>query len=198
MAGVYLEIHLDGGIARYGHRLAAMADQLPQIEREGLQEGGGLVTTRIRRALRHQMNTKAAGPITAHTSGVLASNTTYIIRGMGKGLPITDFPVKGGRKKHGNWRDQPRDGIGRFGPLPNRDAGSVVAQSWGVAHRFKRSFALASGGFVATLPGSRRMRRLYGPSVAKEIGQGESAATFNGQAGALVEQCIFRRLGRLM
>ncbi|MDH3031070.1 hypothetical protein [Methylobacterium fujisawaense] len=65
------------------------------------------------------------------------------------------------------------------------------------AHRFKRSFALRNGDFVATLPGSKRMRRLYGPSVAKEIGKDESAATFEAEGAQLVEACIFRRLSRL-
>lgn len=190
-------ISLDDGISRYGHRLAMLADQLPQVERQGLAEGGDLVRTKIRRSLRHQMNTKGQGPINANTSGSLIDDRTYVIRGAGKGLPITDFPVKGGRKRIGNWRDQPRDGEGRFGPLPNNDAGKVVAQTWGVAHRFKRSYALADGTMVARLPGTRSVRKLFGPSVAKEIGKDETAATFEATAAKTVEACIFKRLGRL-
>lgn len=190
-------IKLDDGIARYGHRLAEMADKVDRAEREGLQEGGKLVLTKIRRTLRSQMGTKAQGPITSHTSGSLAGDKAFVIRGVGKGLPITDFPVKGGRKRAGNWRDQPRDGEGRFGALPDNAAGKVVATPWGVSHRFARSYATLGGQFVSRRPGSRQVQKLYGPSVAKEIGKDESAAVFEAEAAATVQRCIVKRLGRL-
>jgi hypothetical protein len=191
-------ITLDRGISRYAHRLATLANELPRAEREGLKEGGDLTRTLIRRTLKAQMNTKRQGVINSHTSGGLAGDRLYIVRGTGMGLPIEDFPVKGGRKRRGDWHDQPRDGAGRFGPLPNNDAGKVVAQSWGVAHRFKRSYATKSGQFVARLPGTRSVRKLYGPSVAKEIGKDQSAAAFEAQGAENVERCIIKRLGRLL
>jgi|GEM_PF-1382904 len=191
-------ITVDSGIARYAHRLATLADELPRAEREGLKEGGDLTRTLIRRTLRSQMNTKGQGVINSHTSGGLAGDKLYIIRGTGHGLPITDFPVKGGRKRRGDWHDQPRNAAGQFGPLPDNSAGKVVAQSWGVTHRFKRSYATKSGEFVARLPGTRSVRKLYGPSVAKEIGKDQSEAAFEAQGAENVERCIIRRISRLL
>jgi hypothetical protein len=187
-------ITVDSGIARYGHRLATLADKLPQAEREGLKEGGDLTRTLIRRTLKAQMNTKRQGDINSHTSGGLAGDNLYIIRGMGKGLPIKDFPVRGGKEMHGDWRDQPRLARGRFGPL--HDKGGVSAEPWGNVHKFWRSFR-RNGEFLSRRANGR-VQRLYGPSVAKEIGKDQSAAAFESQAAENVERCIIRRIGRLI
>jgi len=187
-------ITVDSGIARYAHRLATLADQLPRAEREGLKEGGDLTRTLIRRTLRSQMNAKRQGVINSHTSGGLAGDKLYIIRGTGKGLPITEFPVKGGKEMHGDWRDQPRLAHGRFGPLP--DTAGVVAQPWGNVHKFYRSFR-KNGQFMSRRANGK-LQHLNGPSVAKEIGKDQSAAAFEGQAAQNVERCIIRRIGRLL
>lgn len=195
---MHVVVTVDGGISRYAHRLGTLADKLPDEERRGLQEGGDLTRTLIRRTLKAQMNTKRQGPINAHTSGGLVGDKSYVIQGTGKGLPITDFPVRGGRKRRGDWHDQPRNGLGQFGPLPENGKGLVVAQPWGQAHRFKRSYATTGGQFVARLPGTRRVRKLYGPAVPKEITKDQSAAAFESQGAENVERCVIRRLSRLI
>lgn len=195
-----ITVRFDDGMLRFASRLANGAEQVPRALREGLKEGGDLVRTQVRKSLRHQMNTKTAGVITEHTTGTLAAGGAleYLIKGTGKGLPIKFFPVRGsGRARHANWRDQPRNSLGQFGRLRSNEAGKVTAEPWGPTHRFKRSYRRVDGEFVAQLPGTRRVRRLFGPGVAKEIVKDETAGTFEATAASTVDRIIIRRLGRL-
>lgn len=192
--GLRITVTVDGNVLVYAQRLQRLSTQVERAEREGLQEGGNLTRTGVRKSLREQMGTKTTGPITRSTSGGLSGPKAYTIKGWGKGLPIRDFPVRGGRTMHGNWRDQPRNSAGRWGPLQIK--GSVTAEPWRVSHQFWQSFRLG-GEFVARRQDGR-IQKLYGPSVPKELTKDQTAAYFEGTAAQLVSQAVFKRIGRLL
>jgi hypothetical protein len=101
----------------------------------------------------------------------------------------------------GNWRDQSRIS-GRLGPIKAK--GSVVAAPRAVSRAFTRSFdlvgrGLVGRGLVAIRPasaGKGGRRLLYGPTVAKEMLQGETPRTFVRSAERHVPPIILTRLGR--
>lgn len=139
--------------------------------REGLYEGGDKVRTRVRRALKVQTNVKAYGTVVSHVPSVRAG-LSYIIKGEGKGLPIQLFPVSA--------------------------PGSVVASPWGVEHTFKRSFHNRMG-YMARLSSKRfPIRKLFGPSIAKELVKDRSAEAFEAGVAADVLPAIEKRLARLL
>src|SRR3989442_1205247 len=64
---------------------------------QGLREGGDKTRTKVRRALKDQMGVLRYATIVKSTWGGLGAGfetPTYLIRGDGKGLPITEFPVR--------------------------------------------------------------------------------------------------------
>lgn len=173
-----ITVSLDAAIARYADRIAAMPGRARQAMAEGLNEGGDLERTQVRRALRQQTGVSKAGTITSHTKSKRASagNLEYTISGLGKGLPIRDFPV--------------RSGIGA----------PVTARPWNVSHTFERSFQTSRKGMLRARRGASRfpIRALYGPSVAKEIVKDDTAEEFSAHAGQRVERAVIKRLGRML
>ena len=171
-------VTLDAAVERFASRIAAFPAKARQAMAEGLNEGGDRERTQVRRALRHQTGVSKAGTITSHTDSRRASagSLEYVIRGLGKGLPIRDFPVSAGTHS------------------------PVVARPWGVAHKFERSFRTSRKGLLRARRGASRfpIRALYGPSVAKEIVKDETAAEFTANAGPKVERAVIKRLGRLL
>ena len=178
--------------------LLASPDRLGRALHEGVRAAGDKTRTVVRKSLHQQMGTKRYGAIVAATRSFIPGPMTYVIEGSGKGLPIIEFPVRGSRAKGRTWRDQPRDGAGRFGPLPPSDIGFVTARPWRVAHTFKRSFVAADGTYKARLPGSTRKRKLFGPSVAKEIVKGATRAAFETTAPREMDLQIGKRLSRIL
>lgn len=179
-----------------------------KVLREGLREGGDKVRTKVRRALKEQMGVKRYGVVVKHVVGVLGHSgaLTYVIRGDGKGLPIEEFPV---RAKAGpgairwsareHWKLQPRESLGRFGKIQDVPP-EVTASPWGIARTFKRSF-VGRGGYRAAIPGDKggwMMRKLFGPSVAKEIVKDRSARAFEMAVRTDVLPAVEKRLGRLL
>ncbi len=173
-----VSVTLDAAVARYADRIAAVPARARGAMAEGLNEGGDLERTQVRRALRQQTGVTKAGTITKHTGTKRASvgNLEYTITGLGKGLPIKEFPVSAG--------------VGA----------PVTARPWRVAHRFERSFQTSAKGLLRARRGSSRfpIRALYGPSVAKEIVKDETAEEFNANAGHRVERAVIKRLGRML
>ena len=165
-----MEIVVSGSLATITAPMQNLASGADRAMREGLYEGGDKVRTRVRRALKVQTNVKAYGSITQRVPGVRAG-LTYIIRGEGKGMPIELFPVSA--------------------------PGPVVASPWGVVHTFKRSFANRLGYRARTTSKRFPIRRLYGPSVAKEIVKDQSAEAFEAGVRADVLAAIEKRLARL-
>lgn len=171
-------VTLDATVERFASRLSALPIKARRAMVEGLNEGGDLERTQVRRALRAQTGVIKAGAITSRTSTRRASggNLTYVIGGTGKGMPIKEFPVTAG-------------------------AGApVTARPWAVTHRFERSFKTSRKGLLRARRGASRfpIRALYGPSVAKEIVKDETAAEFTDNASPRVERAVIKRLGRML
>lgn len=141
--------------------------------REGLYEGGDKVRTRVRRALRVQTNVSKAASVNSRVNSRKAG-LSYGITGEGKGLPIREFP--------------------------HSAPGNIIASPWGVVHAFKRSFVKPdNGSFVARLSSKRfPIRKLFGPSLAKEIVKDQSLAAFEAGVAADVVPAIEKRLARLL
>lgn len=185
---------------RAAETLASPA-RMERLLRDGMLGAGRATLTQVRSALHAQMGTKRKTLIFRDTRGFVkagwAEGLAYTIEGRGKGLPINEFRVSGSRQKGRTWRDQPRNALGRFGPLPPSDKGFVTGYPWNVAHNFKRSFVAADGKFKARLPGGG-VRLLYGPAVAKEIVQGATLARFMSESTVQMHRHIGRRLQRLL
>ncbi|HWW46558.1 MAG TPA: hypothetical protein VNZ94_01810 [Xanthobacteraceae bacterium] len=142
--------------------------------REGLYEGGAKVRTRVRRALKEQTNVKDYGTVVERVTDA-KSGLTYIIKGDPKAVPITKFPVN--------------------------SAGSVTAEPWNDARTFKRSFF--KGGeplkpMARTTSKRFPIRRLFGPSMAKELVKDDSLKAFEDGVGVDVMPVILKRLDRIV
>ena len=200
MAGTIVVTYDGRGVASMlsSAMLLASPGRLERALHEGVRSAGDKSRTVVRKSLHQQMGTKRYGTIVAATRSFIPAPMTYVIEGSGKGLPIIEFPVRRSRAKGRTWRNQPRDGAGRFGPLPPSDIGFVTARPWRVEHNFKRSFVAADGTFKARLPGSTRKRKLFGPSVAKEIVKDATRAAFETTASREMDLQIGKRLARIL
>lgn len=201
-----MQVTVSGSLATILAPLQNLPEKAQRAMREGLQEGGNKVRTKVRKALQKQMGVTKYGVIVSNTTGTIANaGLNYIIRGTGKGLPIENFPVKGkaaggadrwSRRRH--YLLQGRDGRGRFGKLKDTPD-EVTASPWAVSRTFKRSF-VGGGGYRAAIPhgGKFRIRKLYGPSVAKEIVKDASLASFQASVRIDVAPAIEKRLARVL
>ncbi|MBZ0230305.1 MAG: hypothetical protein K8F58_17895 [Bauldia sp.] len=144
-----------------------------QVMRETLRASGDKTRTQVRRALKDQTGVKAYGTITRYTrSYVHEGGLAYSVEGVGRGLPIDYFPVR----------------------VTGR---GVSASPWRVVHNFKRSFA--NGGYFARLGPSRfPIRRLYGPSIAKEIVKDQALAAFLDAGPREVARILPMKMARLL
>lgn len=149
----------------------------------GLNEGGDLVRTQVRRALKEQTGVKAYRSITSRTeqagkgtNRAAPGRLTYAIYASRKPIPLGEFPVKV-----------------TVGP-----GGGVDGKTWGVDHLFKRSFVL-HGKFKARL-GSARMpiRTLLGPNLAKELTKDRSAAAFWSTTAEAVPPAVLKQLAKAL
>ena len=170
-------VTLDAAVERFASRLAAFPGKARQAMAQGLNEGGDLERTQVRRALKHQTGVSRAGAITRRTDAKRAGpgSLEYVIRGSGRGMPIREFPVSVGAH--------------------------VTARPWGVSHDFgARSFRSKVKGLLRRRVGGPRLpiEAFNGPSVAKEIVKDETAAEFNANAGPRVERAVMKRLGRML
>ena len=150
--------------------------KVPQAIARGLNEGGDLVRTRVQRALKVQTSVKSYRSITSRVRTVraFAGSLHYDIVASGKGIPIEEFPVAVTSK-------------------------GIDAKTWGVDHLFKRSFAEANGALRARLGRSRfPIRKLYGPSLPKELGRGDIPAVFASATAQFVPPAILKHLARAL
>ncbi len=176
------------------------AKALPRM-REGLKSAGGKMRTMVRKSVHKQANTKKYGSITKRVVGVLHHGglMAYHIRGSKKAMPIEE--IKGlrvrGEVRTGTWEDQTRTRSGRFEKIEGLAKGFVSARPWGNPHRFQRSYRHATRGLVAGV-GQAGLRPLYGPSIAKEVVQGETLEMFERDAGRLIEKEVAKKLARLL
>lgn len=166
----------------------------------GLARGGEKLRTPVRRALKAQTSVKRYGSVVAKTRSYLnRDGMEYVIEGFGRGLPITDFPVRGRVQRNRDPEDQPRDSAGRFREWPNeeREKGLVTATVWGQRKTFKRSFVDPQKGFRSLRDATGGYRRLFGPAISKEIVQGQSKRAFE-KGVPMVQEEVVRRLQRLI
>lgn len=203
-----MRLVVSGNIAN----IIAPIDRLPARAKramgEGLKQGGNKVRTKVRRALKKQVNTKSYGAIVQRThSYAPVAALKYTITGSGIPIKIPDEIPTRARAGKGwmrwsrwqHWKLQSRAG-GRWGPITKEPKPEVRSRPWAVSHLFKRSF-VAPSGLKAAIPGGSgkwRFRRLYGPNVAKEIVKGQSAETFKSAVQTDVLPPIMRRLARVM
>ncbi len=173
---------------------------------EGVRAAGDKVRTVIRKTLYHQMGVRTYGRIVRATRSYIPARMQYAIDGSGKGLPITDFSVRAKKRASlrwspsEHWRVQTRGKDGRFGVIKKADEAGVTAKPWRVVHNFKRSFVDSSGVFRAMLPGKTkgRGRKLYGPSVAKEIVRGATAEAFERDGQRELQIQVGKKLARIL
>ena len=167
------------GLRVFQQAAAALAGpKLQQALREALSAAGGKARTQVRRALREQTNVKAASDVNVRTRSFMnGSALEYKIEGINKALPIDR--VKGLEVQTGQ-------------------GGGVSAAPWNAPRQFQRSFVL-DGKYVArTGPDRFPLRRLWGPSIMKELVKGESKDTFERYATAELEAQVTRKLERLL
>ena len=168
-----------------------------EMER-GLINGGDKLRTEVRKALKYQTGVIRYGAITQGVRGYLdKGDLSYVIAASGSGLPIRNFKTTAtGGRRFGNYRDQKRDGSGQFGGLRSK-GGGVTSAVWNAPRTFQRSFRRKDGEFVAVLPGKRSKRKLFGPSLPKELPVGQSVATWKAGADKILD-AVMDRLEGLM
>lgn len=176
--------------------------------RQSLGGAGDKSRTQVRKALRTQMGTKGIRAINANTSGsVDLLGLAYTLRGVGKGLPIEEFPVRASKslkalvrwhpREHWKLQVRPRQAGGRFSPIPDEGfVGGVTASPWRVSRTFQRSY-VSEKGYRARTPDGRT-RKLYGPAIGKEIIKDHSLATWEATAIPELERQMVSRLARLV
>lgn len=169
-----MKIVVEGSTATIVAPMQKLGANALQPLREGLYEGGDKVRTRVRRALRAQTNVLKAASVNTRVTSARAG-LSYVIKGEGKGLPITEFPT-------------------------STPGGRIASSPWGVSRLFKRSFVKPnSGAFVARLTSKRfPIRKLFGPSIAKEIVKDRSLAAFEDGVRADIVPMIEKRMARLL
>lgn len=173
-----ITVTLGSDAEQFAGRIAAFPAKARQAMAEGLNAGGDLERTDVRRDVKVQTGARRYGAIKERTATKRASpgNLVYTIVGTGKGMPIREFPVSASTR------------------------GPVTARPWGVVHAFARSFRTSTKGLLRARRGTARfpIRALYGPSIAKEIVRDQTAAHFETRAGPRVQQAVVKRLGRLL
>lgn len=172
-----LGLRADGRLTEITVPLEALADgRWRNRAREGLNQGGDKVRTKVRRALKDQTGVRRYGTIVEKTDSVRAGAALeYRILGKGKGLPIREFRVSA------------------------RTGSGVNASPWNVARTFKRSFKTKARGLLKARLGAERfpIRSLYGPAIAKEIVKDRSVATFQQAVRTDVLPIVLRKLSGL-
>jgi len=167
-----------------GFKSSGLEKVISKAIARGLNEGGDKVRTQVQRALKTDTGVIKYASITSHMkdSGrgwarAAPDRLTYQIVATGKGLPIKDFPVKNTGK-------------------------AIDAKTWGVDHVFKRSFGIVGRGvegFRARTTSKRfPMRKLYGPSLPKELTQGEVVKVFYASAQTAVPPAVLKHLLKAM
>lgn len=197
MTGITITLRGAGLEAFAGDMLNLSKNARREMER-GLINGGDKLRTEVRRALQEQTGVLRYGTITRNTRGYLdKGGLAYVIVASGSGLPIKEFRTSAsGRARYGDYRDQKRDGAGRFGGLKSK-GGGVTSAVWNAPRTFQRSYKRKDGGFVAALPGSWAERKLFGPSLPKELTVDQSVAAFEAGAGDILD-AVLARLEALM
>ena len=173
-----ITVSADAGAARFAALLAAVPVKARRAFVEGLNEGGDLERTQVRRNLKAQTGVTRYGAIVkrTHAKRAGASGLVYSIEGTGKGMPIREFRTRASARS------------------------PVTAWPWAKAHTFARSFKTSGKGLLRARLGPDRMpiRAFYGPAVSKEIIRDQTAADFQATAAPTVSRAVMKRLVRIL
>jgi hypothetical protein len=159
----------------------AVVEQRVSMEiSRGLNEGGDLVRTQVRRSMKAQTGLIKLESVTKRQRTMRAFPTSLNCAIVFSGKPAT---------KASEFRGRVATGKG----------GGVTVWLWNAAHKFKRSFKQAiKGGLRMRLDAARLpIRGFDGPNIAKEALKGDVATTFLVSAAAIVPETISKRLARL-
>lgn len=162
---------------------------------QGLQDGGNLTRTQVRKAMRAQTGllrlksvTSRERTINPYVSGLAPKSGIGPVRGASLNYTIV-------------YRGKPPTKPAEFKTsVKTGPGGGVTVWMWAVAHKFQRSFQQKfKGGLRMRLAGPRLpIRSFDGPNLAKEAVKDDVAATFLAQSAALVPPAIDRRLARAL
>ena len=165
-------------LAQYAEKVGQLGQKADIELQRGLNAGGDVVRTNIRRAIKEQTSVVSAKLVGTLVQSVPASvgALRYTIGSSGRGLPIRDFA---------------------FMASPGQPVTAIV---WGVPITFQRSFMTSKKGLLRARTGeaSKPIRALYGPSIAKELVKGQSLKTFEHAVREIVEPIVSARIARLM
>jgi len=193
MSGIALRMTSD--LDKTAAALAKMSGRVQVAIARGLNEGGDLVRTKVRAAMREQtglvrLNSVTSRSRTARAYGVGREAKSGIGPTRPASLTYTIIFVGKPTTKPSEFKKQVKRGAG----------GGVTVWMWGVAHTFKRSFQQKLlGGLRMRLGGERLpIRGFDGPNLAKEAVKGKVAETFLTQASAVVPPRIDKHLARLI
>ena len=181
MSGISIRID-PAGFEPFMRQVSRIEAAIPRAIAQGLNEGGDKVRTQVMRTLWKQTGLTRYASVTSRvrTARAHEGGLSYQIVVPGKPpIPITEWPV-----------------TVRTGP-----GGGVDAKTWGVDHLFKRSFQEAGGALRARTTSKRfPIRKLYGPSLAKELvsERGTVPTVFIATASAEVPRAILKRLAKVM
>lgn len=203
-----VEISIDDVLQKFGRSAADLSDKARLEMSRGLHRGGEKMRTVVRKELRKQTSAKARA-VTARTKSFLEdAGLTLVLQADGTPIPIQDFPwrfsktratlVRWSPREH--WRLQDRSNRGRFGALvdDSKDRPGVLATMWGKRRGFKRSFEDGEGEpRMVREAGKQQTRKLFGPSLRKELLQGSTLDAFNRGARTVVQAEIEKRMVRL-
>lgn len=196
-------------LARFGNALDVTSKRALLEMSRGLSSGGDKMRTQVRHALQKQTSVKKYGTVVAGTKAFMQTPLSYVIMADGKGLPIQEFKFQIAKNElmkerwssTQHWKFQlPRDAKGHFGKLVDPTAGvaGVTATVWGTRHAFKRSFMGKTQPVMQRYAGKPSLRALYGPSLAKELTQGQSLQAFEASVHTVVMDAIAKRVAKLL
>lgn len=155
-----------------------MQSLAPGVQRavsQALSNSGDKVRTQVRHALQRETGAKKYATIVERTGGYMdpPGSWRYVIFVSGRANSIAAFSARAAR-------------------------GGIVAAPWGVSRLFQRSFVMPHSdrwnpsNFRARLPDGK-LRRLYGPNLAKEVTVGRMPMVFwRGVQGETVTQVTLR------
>lgn len=175
-----VSVSIASDLAKLAKSVGAYEKNVDRAIAQGLNEGGDLVRTQVRRAMREQTGLTRLQSVTKRqrTLRAFVGSPSYAIVFSGK--PTT---------KPSEFRVRVATGKG----------GGVTVWLWNEAHKFKRSFQQKYRlGLRARLGAARdKIRGFDGPNLAKEAVKGDVATTFLVGAATIVPSTIEKRLTRL-
>ena len=191
-----IAVRVSSDLPKLEKALAAQQTKVLRAIAQGLNEGGDLVRTRVRAAMREQTGLVKLSSVTKRERGTRAfAIGRQAIGGVGPPRPqrlAYDIIYTSKPTKAAEFRTSVQAGPG----------GGVTIWLWGVPHRIKRSFR-----GTGKIAGQLKMRRLGprlptrsfdGPDLAKEAVKGHVAETFLTQSALLVPPIIDKRLQRAL